>query len=74
MSGARVVSVSRHAAHEFCKTPCDSIRLLAGLGVEGDAPCGVTVKHCSHVRQDPDQPNFRQIHLPAGLHKPLERI
>jgi len=36
---------------------------LAGLGVEGDAHMGVTVKHRSRVRRDPSQPNLRQVHL-----------
>ena len=40
-----------------------SIRLLAGLGVEGDAHMGETVKHRSRVRVDPTQPNLRQVHL-----------
>lgn len=59
----RVVSVSRHGSHQFSKTPSESIRLLAGLGVEGDAHCGATVKHRSRVRQNPNQPNFRQVHV-----------
>lgn len=58
-----VVAVSRLEAHEFSKLPTDVIRLLAGLGVEGDAHCGETVKHRSRVRQDPTQPNLRQVHL-----------
>ena len=37
--------------HHFSKTPCLSIRLLTGLGVEGDAHTGVTVKHRSRVRR-----------------------
>jgi len=37
--------------------------LLAGLGVEGDAHCGETVKHRSRVAVDPSQPNLRQVHL-----------
>lgn len=41
----------------------DSIRLLAGLGVEGDAHMGETVQHRSRVRRDPSQPNLRQVHL-----------
>jgi MOSC domain-containing protein YiiM len=41
----------------------DAIRLVAGLGVEGDAHQGVTVKHRSRVRADPTQPNLRQVHL-----------
>jgi hypothetical protein len=40
--------------------------LLQGLGVENDAHCGVTVKHRSRVRQDPSQPNLRQVHLIHG--------
>ncbi|HYF42232.1 MAG TPA: MOSC domain-containing protein, partial [Ramlibacter sp.] len=40
-----------------------SIRLLAGLGVEGDAHLGATVKHRSRVARDPSQPNLRQVHL-----------
>jgi MOSC domain-containing protein YiiM len=39
------------------------IRLLAGLGVEGDAHLGTTVKHRSRVARDPTQPNLRQVHL-----------
>ena len=60
---AQVVSVSLHAAHGFSKQVATSIYLLAGLGVEGDAHCGVTVKHRSRVAQDPTQPNLRQVHL-----------
>jgi MOSC domain-containing protein YiiM len=39
------------------------IRLIAGIGVEGDAHAGVTVKHRSRVARDPTQPNLRQLHL-----------
>ena len=60
---ARVVSVSRDATHKFSKVNCQSITLLTGLGVEGDAHMGVTVKHRSRVRRDPSQPNLRQVHL-----------
>jgi MOSC domain-containing protein YiiM len=50
----------------------ESIRLLAGLGVEGDAHAGATVKHRSRVRRDPTQPNLRQVHLIHGeLHDEL---
>jgi MOSC domain-containing protein YiiM len=49
-----------------------SIRLLAGLGVEGDAHLGTTVKHRSRVARNPDQPNLRQVHLiQAELHDEL---
>ena len=40
-----------------------SIRLVAGMGVEGDAHAGETVKHRSRVARDPSQPNLRQVHL-----------
>lgn len=58
-----VASVSVSAVHEFSKTPRPVVRLLEGLGVEGDAHCGTTVKHRSRVRRNPDQPNLRQVHL-----------
>lgn len=63
MKDGRVVAVACSAAHRFSKAATPSIRLLAGLGVEGDAHCGVTVKHRSRVARDPSQPNLRQVHL-----------
>ena len=58
-----VIAVSRNARHKFSKPVCDSITLIAGHGVAGDAHMGVTVKHRSRVRRDPTQPNLRQVHL-----------
>jgi MOSC domain-containing protein YiiM len=58
-----VIAVSSSATHTMAKPNLDAIRLLAGLGVEGDAHLGETVKHRSRVRQDPSQPNLRQVHL-----------
>src|SRR6186997_2680402 len=60
---AIVTAVSRSATHSFSKPNHDTIRLLAGLGVEGDAHLGTTVKHRSRVAKDPTQPNLRQVHL-----------
>lgn len=60
---ATVVSVGRDGAHRFSKAVRGEIRLLSGLGVEGDAHCGVTVKHRSRVAADPTRPNLRQLHL-----------
>lgn len=60
---AAVASVSRCAAYAFSKDVRDGIRLLAGLGVEGDAHEGVTVRHRSRVARDPTAPNLRQVHL-----------
>ncbi|MCZ8515719.1 MOSC domain-containing protein [Paenibacillus filicis] len=68
-----VQAVSCSAAHTFGKPNQAGIRLLAGLGVEGDAHAGVTVKHRSRVAQDPAQPNLRQVHLiHAELHDELQ--
>ncbi len=58
-----VQSVSRSATHSFSKQPIRTITLIAGLGVEGDAHMGKTVKHRSRVAKDPNQPNLRQVHL-----------
>ncbi len=63
MSAARVVAVHSDATHRFSKISRISIRLLAGLGVEGDAHLGKTVQHLSRVAADPTQPNLRQVHL-----------
>jgi MOSC domain-containing protein YiiM len=67
MSGF-VEAVSQGSTHSFSKQPRMWIRLVAGLGVEGDAHLGTTVKHRSRVRRDPTQPNLRQVHL---LHREL---
>jgi MOSC domain-containing protein YiiM len=67
-----VTAVSRSPAHTFSKPNQESIELLAGLGVEGDAHMGVTVKHRSRVKRDPSQLNLRQVHLiHAELHDEL---
>lgn len=67
-----VVSVSRTGEHSFSKEKVESIRLLPGLGVEGDAHLGRTVQHLSRVRRDPSEPNLRQVHLMhAELHDAL---
>lgn len=58
-----VTAVSLRRGHHFSKTNAMSIRLLKGLGVDGDAHMGETVKHRSRVARDPSQPNLRQVHL-----------
>jgi MOSC domain-containing protein YiiM len=71
----RVVAVSRSATHTMSKPNHASIRLLTGLGVEGDAHQGVTVKHRSRVARNPDEPNLRQVHLiHAELHDELRAV
>ena len=58
-----IIAVSKLPTHRLNKDNQPSINLLAGLGVEGDAHAGVTVKHRSRVAKDPTQPNLRQVHL-----------
>ncbi|HET8851144.1 MAG TPA: hypothetical protein VFN02_01345, partial [Ktedonobacteraceae bacterium] len=72
MSGV-VAAVSRSSNHTFSKPIQDHIQLLTGLGVEGDAHLGETVKHRSRVARNPTQPNLRQVHLiHAELHDELQ--
>ena len=69
----RVIAVSLSTAHSFNKSNRESIELLAGLGIAGDAHCGKTVQHRSRVAQDPTQPNLRQVHLiHSELHDELK--
>jgi MOSC domain-containing protein YiiM len=67
-----VTAVSRSAGHTLTKPNEERIRLLPGLGVEGDAHSGARVKHRSRVARDPSQRNLRQVHLiHAELHDTL---
>src|SRR5262245_1692117 len=69
---ARVTAVSRSPTHTMTKPTEGVIRLVAGLGVEGDAHAGATVKHRSRVARNPSTPNLRQVHLIHGeLHDEL---
>lgn len=60
---ARVVAVSRDELHRFSKVPADTITLVEGMGVAGDAHAGTLVQHRSRARRNPNQPNLRQVHL-----------
>jgi MOSC domain-containing protein YiiM len=67
-----VVAVSLSEEHAFGKAPRERIRLLTGLGVEGDAHLGETVQHRSRLARDATAPNLRQVHLlHAKLHDEL---
>jgi MOSC domain-containing protein YiiM len=69
---ARVTAVSLSAAHGVGKQNQHHVRLLAGVGVEGDVHSGSKVKHRSRVARDAEQPNLRQVHLiHAELHDEL---
>src|SRR5258706_1367722 len=65
---AIVTALACSATHTVSKPARDSLRLLTGLGIEGDAHQGVRVQHRSRVAKDPSQPNLRQVHL---LHSEL---
>ena len=58
-----VRAVHASTLHSFSKFTEPAIRLVAGLGVEGDAHAGTTVKHRSRVARNPQAPNLRQVHL-----------
>lgn len=67
-----VEAVSRGGRHTFSKSNELWIRLVAGLGVEGDAHMGATVQHRYDARRRPHAPNLRQVHLiSAELHDEL---
>jgi hypothetical protein len=63
MTAPYIQALAQDGTHRFSKQPVESLKLLTGLGVEGDAHAGVTVKHRSRVARDPSQPNLRQLHL-----------
>jgi MOSC domain-containing protein YiiM len=67
-----IIAVASDRGHNFSKPRREAIRLIAGLGIEGDAHLGETVQHLSRLRRDPDAPNLRQVHLiHAELHDEL---
>lgn len=71
-TGPCVAGVSQSPHHRFSKQAHESIWLVAGYGVAGDAHGGVTVQHRSRLRRNPNQPNLRQVHLVSGeLHDEL---
>lgn len=72
MSGT-IIAISTSTTHSFSKTNQDSIELIAGIGIKGDAHAGETVQHRSRVAKDPSQPNLRQVHLiHSELHAELK--
>ena len=74
LSAATVISVSRSSRHGPHKGPEESVQLVAGHGVEGDAHAGTKIRHRSRRRVDPDEPNLRQVHLiHSELHEELRR-
>jgi len=67
-----VTAVGRSETHSMSKPTRESIRLVAGIGVEGDVHAGETVKHRSRLGRGRTLPNLRQVHLiHAELHDEL---
>ena len=60
---ARILGLARNDLHRVAKRPCERIRLVAGLGVEGDAHAGLTMQHRSRWVKQRTVPNLRQLHL-----------
>ncbi len=58
-----VIAVSCSETHSFSKPNQTVIKLIEGIGVEGDAHSGRTVKHRFLVKKDATRPNIRQVHL-----------
>ena len=58
-----VVAVSSSPHHGFSKQPQLAIKLLAGLGIQGDAHCGTTVQHVYLKRRNAAALNRMQVHL-----------
>ncbi|MGB7655581.1 MAG: MOSC domain-containing protein [Novosphingobium sp.] len=58
-----IIALACDAAHRFSKQSCESITLLTGLGVQGDAHAGRLVQHLSRMAKHPNTPNLRQVHL-----------
>lgn len=63
MSSGRVIAVSSDSEHNIIKPVRESIQLVEGWGVEGDAHAGKTVQHRYDKSRNPNAPNLRQVHL-----------
>lgn len=60
---ASVVATSQSKDHTFTKQTVPGIKLIQGLGVEGDCHSGKTVQHRSRLHIKPAPANLRQVHL-----------
>lgn len=63
MTNPIVVAVSCSPLHTFSKPNRPYIKLIEGIGVQGDAHAGDKVKHRYLAKKDPTKPNLRQVHL-----------
>jgi len=60
---ARIAGLASDGKHRFSKSQRESLVLLEGIGVEGDAHAGPFVRHRYLARRNPTMPNARQVHL-----------
>jgi MOSC domain-containing protein YiiM len=60
---ARIAGIASDGKHRFSKSRRESLVLLKGIGVEGDAHAGPFVRHRYLARRNPTMPNARQVHL-----------
>jgi MOSC domain-containing protein YiiM len=60
---ARIAGLASDSKHRFSKSRCESLVLLEGIGIEGDAHAGPFVRHRYLARRNPTMPNARQVHL-----------
>lgn len=58
-----VTAVCRSPTHSMTKPAVDRIRLVAGVGIDGDAHQGTTVKHLPRLLKFGGATNLRQVHL-----------
>jgi MOSC domain-containing protein YiiM len=58
-----IVAVAANSEHRFSKPIKDTITLIEGHGVEGDAHAGRFIKHRYLEKQKPNLFNTRQVHL-----------
>ena len=58
-----IIGLARDDLHRVSKLPVTQLRLVAGLGVEGDAHAGLTMQHRSRWVKQRTVPNVRQVHL-----------
>ena len=63
MSNPTVIAVASDSAHNVIKPVRESIKLIAGFGIEGDAHAGEKIQHRYDKKRNPDAPNLRQVHL-----------
>ena len=63
MTLASIVAVHRGTEPGLAKLSQPAIRLIAGLGVDGDRHAGATRRHRARFRPTVDVPNLRQVHL-----------